>query len=85
MEDEILDAKREMIKLMEESGLDRRMMTLPTTSTIVNVFSGDLRDWFAGQALAGLCADPDVSSAAKTAELAYVISDAMLAARGAKK
>lgn len=44
-----------------------------------------LRDWFAGQALAGSLADPVFSSSftpEKVAEFAYKQADAMLAARG---
>ncbi|KAF0131121.1 MAG: hypothetical protein FD152_2053 [Xanthobacteraceae bacterium] len=42
-----------------------------------------LRDWFAGQAVAGLLSDPNVTSApAEFAGAAYIIADAMLAARG---
>ena len=43
-----------------------------------------LRDWFAGQALAGLAAYYGTPDGAKTGEMprrAYVIADAMLAAR----
>ena len=41
-----------------------------------------LRDWFAGQALAGLYADSNVNiSAEKAAEAVYKTADAMLKAR----
>ena len=41
-----------------------------------------LRDWFAGQALAGTMASPDCPSAIQPiAESAYKIADAMIAAR----
>ena len=44
-----------------------------------------LRDWFAGQALAGIIAQtPTAESAALFAREAYVAADAMLAAREAK-
>jgi len=43
-----------------------------------------LRDYFAGQALAGICADPNMPTVEKTAELAYRMADAMLAARGGR-
>ena len=43
-----------------------------------------LRDWFAGQALAGLTADPDMPTFHKCAEIAYACADAMLAAREVK-
>ena len=44
-----------------------------------------LRDWFAGQALAGLLAQtPTAESAAMFARESYVCADAMLAAREAK-
>jgi len=39
-----------------------------------------LRDWFAGQALAGFCADPDMKSA-HMPSMAYELADAMLAER----
>lgn len=52
-----------------------------------------LRDWFAGQALAGVIANPDASpmcigagfhgSKAMIAEYAYAAADAMIAARKA--
>jgi hypothetical protein len=44
-----------------------------------------LRDWFAGQALAGLTADPDMPDAARCAALAYAYADAMLRARESGK
>ena len=41
-----------------------------------------LRDWLAGQALAGFCADPNVTgTAAEIATVAYRMADAMLEAR----
>jgi hypothetical protein len=43
-----------------------------------------LRDWFAGQALAGLTADPDMPTFHKCAEIAYACADAMLKAREVK-
>ena len=44
-----------------------------------------LRDWFAGQALAGLLADTNVlGSAPEVANAAYRFADAMLAARKAE-
>lgn len=39
-----------------------------------------LRDWFAGQALAGLIS-PEYANAEIAAETAYMVADAMLAAR----
>lgn len=45
-----------------------------------------LRDWFAGQALAGILADPEVVGELKpSAEFAYKMADAMLAEREAKQ
>lgn len=48
-----------------------------------NVYPGlSLRDWFAGQALAGFLAHPeDTCDPEKSATWAYTIADAMLAAR----
>lgn len=43
-----------------------------------------LRDWFAGQALAGLLAPGFASAASAFAEDAYKLADAMLAARAKK-
>ena len=40
-----------------------------------------LRDWFAGQALMGWCADPHMGSFVKVAEGCYNMADAMLAER----
>jgi hypothetical protein len=41
-----------------------------------------LRDWFAGQALAGLCANPSINMGSHaTAEAAYLSADAMFIAR----
>lgn len=41
-----------------------------------------LRDWFAGQVLAGLCAiNEDLAMDASRADRAYAIADAMLAER----
>lgn len=43
-----------------------------------------LRDWFAGQALAGICADPNAGGSNKAiAVTAYSLADAMLEARKA--
>jgi hypothetical protein len=39
-----------------------------------------LRDWFAGQALAGFCSDPDMKTH-HMANMAYELADAMLEAR----
>ena len=42
----------------------------------------DLRDWFAGMALAGFCANPEVHGTAKDLALpAYVQADAMIKER----
>jgi hypothetical protein len=38
-----------------------------------------LREWFAGQALAGLCASRQSWQAAKLVEMAYKLADEMLA------
>lgn len=43
-----------------------------------------LRDWFAGQALAGWMTSEDVPCDERIAERCYQIADAMLAARSAK-
>lgn len=40
-----------------------------------------LRDWFAGQALAGMCAQPTDGNANADARYAYHLADAMLAER----
>lgn len=41
-----------------------------------------LRDWFAGKALAGMCACSDIRCTnARLAEVSYSLADAMLAAR----
>lgn len=43
-----------------------------------------LRDWFAGQALMGICANPEIDGTVqRLAEAAYGMADAMLAARDA--
>ena len=46
-------------------------------------FGMSLRDWFAGQALVGICANPDTGNGdeQKQARWAYQAADAMLAAR----
>ena len=46
-------------------------------------FGMSLRDWFAGQAMQGMCAHPDTWGLTKfgIAEMAYNVADAMLAAR----
>lgn len=48
-----------------------------------------LRDWFAGQIISGLCADPTnhalFTTESEAAESAYTIADAMIAAREAKE
>jgi hypothetical protein len=56
-----------------------------TSGRILNYEGMTLRDWFAGQIINGLCADPtnhklfdDEFDAAKNA---YIIADAMIAAR----
>ena len=55
-----------------------------------NVYRGmTLRDWFAGQIISGLCADPTnhelFTDESEAAVSAYDIADAMLAAREAKE
>ncbi len=44
----------------------------------------DLRDWFAGQALAGMLSDPHlpIEDTDSVAKHCFVIADAMLKARG---
>lgn len=51
---------------------------------VVNASKGmTLRDYFAGQALAGIAADPDVDiSTDERARWSYRMADAMLKARG---
>lgn len=44
-----------------------------------------LRDWFAGQALAGMMASDDGSTPENVAAEAYEIADAMLAARSLRE
>jgi hypothetical protein len=43
-----------------------------------------LRDWFAGQALAGLCANPDWINSSRNDRIAFALgdADAMIRARG---
>jgi hypothetical protein len=57
----------------------------PFETEVTIYFGMSLRDWFAGQALAGLLAseEPDfqMPSKAKLADTAYGYADAMLAAR----
>lgn len=52
------------------------------------VWGMSLRDWFAGQALAGMMANPeawlDDDGVVRTGWMAFQCADAMLAARGAK-
>ena len=40
-----------------------------------------LRDWFAGQALAGIASDMEGMVASSIADQAYIVADAMIAAR----
>ena len=51
-------------------------------------FGMSLRDWFAGQALVGICAHPNNTSAKLSREdvalSSYAMADAMLAAREVK-
>lgn len=65
-----------------QDGLSRT--TIPHGCTVANVFPGDLRDWFAGQALAGLMSN-GITYKILAPEVAYQIADAMLAEREAKK
>lgn len=84
------DDKRSIKEFLDKS--KGPMTTLPTASTIVNVFPGDLRDWFAGQASAGLLANrhyfghfSDAIPWNRIASEIYELADAMLAARETKK
>lgn len=53
-----------------------------TVNRINNEAGMSLRDWFAGQVLMGLCADSNYNRTTDGyAEGAYVLADAMLAAR----
>jgi len=56
-------------------------MTDTKTSPIPGI---SLRDWFAGQALAGMCADPNTESNTwkDLATRAYLAADTMLLVRG---
>jgi hypothetical protein len=56
----------------------RKQVLIPASSGM------SLRDWFAGQALAGMCANAeDVSRSFEVvAKIAYLYADAMLVARG---
>jgi hypothetical protein len=55
------------------------------SSAIDDAFGGmSLRDWFAGQALSGMTANPTVAPTIKNADIAsicYSLADAMLAER----
>ncbi|ASJ58957.1 hypothetical protein KEM44_20955 [Sinorhizobium meliloti] len=58
----------------------------PNGMVASNVQSGmSLRDWFAGQAMQGICAHPDNwgTTPAKMGVTAYDIADAMIAAKKA--
>ena len=57
-------------------------MELPSGKTITGTPGMTLREYFAGQALAGICADPSRSGSNRLyAEVCYGLADAMLAAR----
>lgn len=78
------DDKRSIEELLDKS--KGPMMTLPTSSTIVNVFPGDLRDWFAGQAMSGILSGSEseyggYSTCDLLAKVSYQTADAMLKAR----
>jgi hypothetical protein len=67
-------------------------VTVSASGDVYHGFDGmTLRDWFAGQALAGICANPawndtfHKSVSAPSAEAAYSMADAMLAAREVAK
>ena len=54
-----------------------------TMDTIMDKRGLTLRDWFAGQALAGIASDPTIDlSLVERAEWSYRMADAMLKARG---
>ena len=61
-------------------------ITLPDGSVVPKAPGMTLRDWFAGQALAGMCAVPvrHGTTAETFADSAYVLADAMLRAREVK-
>lgn len=57
---------------------------VPNSANVNNQPGMSLRDWFAGQALASMTAAPDYSKGpcnAAMVERAFVIADAMIAAR----
>lgn len=55
---------------------------VPGTERNYPEFGMSLRDWFAGQALAGLCANPNNHNIQEVcARIAYAQADAMLAER----
>ena len=52
------------------------------TDSITTAHLGmSLRDWFAGQALAGLVSDTNMTTTIIDAQLAYALADAMLRVR----
>lgn len=63
-----------------------KLTTLPAGSTVVNVFPGDLRDWFAGMAMLGILSGTEsehggYSASDLLAKVSYQTADAMLKAR----
>jgi len=57
-------------------------LAFPSSGRQHNDYKGmTLRDWFAGQALAGLLAPGKIAGTAEFARAAYSYADAMLAAR----
>ena len=60
---------------------------LAVTTDSVDYHGMSLRDWFAGQALAGILSNPNIENAffKVDAGLAYEAADAMLAARSEAK
>lgn len=70
------DEKRAIMEALKKN--KGKLTTLPDGGKAVNFFPSDLRDWFAGMAMAGMIRDGWGSS---IGEDAYQIADTMLKAR----
>jgi len=68
----------------EDKTMSDKTKAFPVSHTLGYQEGMELRDWFAGQALNGLCANIGKQTSGDEVAKAYRLADAMMSARGEK-